>query len=245
MDKTGCSREEAEESLEKTHRQLLHAEKLSAVGKLSASIAHEFNNPLQGVLNVLNGVADRATLDEDDMELMAMAIHECHRMRDLIKILQDFNRPTSGQKSPVDIHAALDSLLLLGNKEYKTKKIVIEKRYGENMPLIRVVADQIKQVFLNLLNNAVDACAGGGTITIETKKNGADVVVRIHDTGTGIKPEDRDRVFEPFFTTKPEVKGTGLGLSICYGIVKEHGGAIGVDNESDQGTTFTVTLPIG
>jgi signal transduction histidine kinase len=106
------------------------------------------------------------------------------------------------------------------------------------------VADQLKQVFLNLLNNAADACVGGGTITVKTEMLGERVVVRIHDTGTGIKPEDKDHIFEPFFTTKPAIKGTGLGLSVSYGIVKGHGGEITVDSEPGKGTTFSVTLPI-
>ncbi len=238
------SRKDAEEKLLKTNEQLLHAEKLSAIGGLSASIAHEFNNPLQGVMTVIHGVKRRASLSEEDAELMTMAVGECNRMRDLIKSLQDFNRPTSGRKAPMDIHAAIDSLLLLGKKEYTTRKIIIEKRYAEKMPQIKAVADQLKQVFLNLLNNAADSCDGGGTITVETETLGEKIVVRIHDTGTGIKPEDKDHIFEPFFTTKPEVKGTGLGLSVSYGIIKKHGGGIEVESELGKGTTFFVTLPI-
>lgn len=161
--------QERTEALKKVHGQLLHAEKLSAIGNLSASIAHEFNNPLQGIMNILKGVARRATLDEDDAQLMTMAVKECNRMRDLIKSLQQFNRPTSGRKTPIDIHAALDGMLLLGKKVHKEKKISIEKRYAGNMPLIKAVADQIKQVFLNLLNNATDACNEGGTITVATE----------------------------------------------------------------------------
>ncbi|MBW1792799.1 MAG: PAS domain S-box protein, partial [Deltaproteobacteria bacterium] len=238
------SRKDAEKNLKKTHEQLLHAEKLSAIGGLTASIAHEFNNPLQGVMNIIKGVARRATLDKDDAELMTMAVGECNRIRDLIKSLQDFNRPTSGRKAPMDIHAVLDNLLLLGKKEYSTRKIIIEKRYSENMPRIKAVADQLKQVFLNLLNNAADACDGGGTITVKTETLGEKIVVRIHDTGTGITPEDKAHIFEPFFTTKPAIKGTGLGLSVSYGIIKGHGGEITVDSEPGKGTTFSVTLPI-
>ncbi|KPA17493.1 PAS/PAC sensor signal transduction histidine kinase [Candidatus Magnetomorum sp. HK-1] len=237
--------EERTFELKKIHDQLIHAEKLSAIGTLSASIAHEFNNPLQGVLSIINGVSNRAILDEDDTKLMSMAMNECYRMRDLIKSLQDFNRPTSGKIVQMDIHAALDSLLLLGKSEYLLNKICIVKRYAENMPLIKAVADQVKQVFLNLLNNAVDACTGAGTITVETKILGEKVVVRIHDTGTGIKPEDKDHLFEPFFTTKPAVKGIGLGLSVSYGIIKRHNGEIKVDSELGKGTTFSIFLPIG
>jgi len=237
-------RKRAETALKTTYAQLLHAEKLSAIGNLSASIAHEFNNPLQGVMNIIKGVQRRVPLDKDEMELVNMAVRECNRMRDLIKSLQDFNRPTSGKIAAVDIHSTVESLLLLGKKEYSTKNIKIEKKFAENMPLIKAVSDQIKQVFLNLLNNAVDSCYKGGTIAVQTEVQNRNVVVRFHDTGIGIKPEEIDHIFEPFFTTKPEVKGTGLGLSVSYGIIKEHGGKITVESAPGKGTTFSVTLPI-
>ena len=195
-------------------------------------------------MNVIKGVARRVELDEDEAKLMTMAIVECRRMRDLIKSLQDFNRPTSGRVAPMDLHAAIDSLLLLGRNIHSTNHIAIEKKYAANMPLIKAVADQIKQVLLNLLNNATDACTEGGTITIETRVAGEKAVVRIHDTGSGIKPEDKDRIFEPFYTTKPEVKGIGLGLSVSFGIIKKHGGEINVDSEPGKGTAFSIVLPI-
>nr|MBF0222773.1 PAS domain-containing protein [Desulfobulbaceae bacterium] len=230
--------------LQKTYEQLLHAEKMSAIGNLSASIAHEFNNPLQGVMGIIRGVNRRVELGKDDQELVDMAITECNRMKDLIKSLQDFNRPTSSRKAPVNIHNSLDSILLLAKKQFHTRKITVEKKYAVNLPQIMVVADQLKQVFLNLLNNASDACAQGGTITIETDTLENNVVIRFHDTGCGITAENMDRIFEPFFTTKAAMKGTGLGLPISYGIIKEHGGKITVESEPGKGATFSVILPI-
>jgi PAS domain S-box-containing protein len=232
--------------LQKTHAQLLHAEKLSAIGSLSASIAHEFNNPLFGVMNVLSGIKRKGAVSENIEEMVEMAIKECHRMKNLIIDLQDFNRPTSGIVGPMDIHACIDSILLLSKKEFFAKKISIEKKYGENIPEIKAVNDQIKQVFLNLLNNAADACTGieNATITIRTALTDKETLtIRIQDTGKGIKPEHMGRIFDPFFTTKPEIKGTGLGLSISYGIIKKHGGRIDVESEEGKGTTVTVTLP--
>ena len=231
--------------LQKTHEQLLHVEKLSAIGNLSASIAHEFNNPLQGVMTVIKGVKRRSTLDEEDAKLMEMAVNECDRMKDLIKSLQDFNRPSSGRVAPMNIHATIDSLLLLSKKEYKTKGITVETNYAEDMPQIKAVADQIKQVLLNLFNNAAYACEGGGTVTINTEVvSKENIAIKIKDTGKGVKPEHMDKIFEPFFTSKPEIKGTGLGLSVSYGIIKKHGGRIEVESEPDKRTTFTITLPI-
>ena len=236
--------EERTFELKKAHEQLLHSEKLSAIGGLSASIAHEFNNPLQGIMTVIQGVKRRATLNEEDAKLVDMAITECDRMKDLIKSLQDFNRPSSGRMAPMNIHAAIDSLLLLSKKEHKTKGITIETNYAKDMPQIKAVADQIKQVLLNLLSNAAYACEGGGTITINTEVSKENITIRIQDTGKGINPEHMGQIFDPFFTTKPEIKGTGLGLSVSYGIIKKHGGRIEVESEVDKGTTFTITLPI-
>jgi hypothetical protein len=230
--------------LQKSNKQLLHAEKLSAVGKLSASIAHEFNNPLYGVMNVLNGIKRRAALDAENVEMVDMAISECNRMKHLIKDLQDFNRPTSGFFAPMDIHAAINSMLLLTKKDFKNRKITTKKQYATDLPQIKAVEDQIKQVILNLLNNAADACEGGGTLTITTEIFNKNIVLHIQDTGKGISMKDMDHIFEPFFTTKTAVKGTGLGLPVSYGIIKSHGGDITVKSEADEGTTFTVTLPI-
>ncbi len=234
---------QAEKDLKNVNKQLLHAEKLSAVGSLAASIAHEFNNPLQGIMGIIKGVARRNDLGKEDIELMTMATDECNRMRDLIKNLQDFNRPSSGEITPVDIHTTINTLLVLIRKEYESKDIIVMTNLSENMPLIEVVADQIKQVLLNLLNNAIYACDNGGIITIETEAHEKTVCIKIHDTGSGIKSENIGHIFEPFFTTKPDLKGTGLGLSISYGIIKKHKGKIVVDSELGEGTTFTITLP--
>ncbi len=116
--------------LEQTQSQLLHKEKLAAIGTLAASIAHELNNPLQGVLNVVKGISRRATLDPEDAELLDIAIGECKRMRELLKALQDFNRPTSGIRAPFDVHDMIDSVLLLFRKKFATKNIILERQYG-------------------------------------------------------------------------------------------------------------------
>jgi PAS domain S-box-containing protein len=231
--------------LQETHLQLLHAEKLSAIGRLSASIAHEFNNPLFGVLNVLDSVKRYVPLTENFTTLLDMANRECLRMKELIRDLQDFNRPTSGIRAPMDIHQTTDAILLLSKKEFKNRNITVQKDFSQDLPLINAIADQIKQVLLNLLTNAVDACAAkGGKISIRTSMHGKYVAIAIQDTGNGINPEHMSHIFEPFFTTKPGVKGTGLGLSVSYGIIKRHGGRIEVNSEVGNGSTFTILLPI-
>jgi PAS domain S-box-containing protein len=236
--------EERTADLKQTYEQLLHAEKLGAIGKLSASIAHEFNNPLYGIRSVLDGIKETVPLDETNMKLVNLALKESYRVTDFIKSLQDFNRPTSGVVAPMDIHQALDDIILLCNKEFKTKNIKITKNYATDMPKIKGVEDQIKQVVLNVLNNAGEAIIKeGGTINISTEVIKENIAIKVHDTGVGIKPEDMDKIFEPFFTTKTSVKGTGLGLSVSYGIIKKHGGDIEVKTDPDKGTTFTILLP--
>ena len=237
--------EERTLELQETQKQYLHAEKLSAIGKLSASIAHEFNNPLQGVTSILNGLKKRAILEEEDKELLDAAISESNRMKNLIQSLQDFNRPSSGRKAVMDVHSSLDSILLLHRSDFNGKQISVVRNYAENLPHILVVPDQIKQVFLNLLTNAADACDKRCcVITVSTWKEKERVAVAIKDTGIGIKPSEMEHIFRPFFTTKPEVKGTGLGLSVSYGIIKKHNGEIRVESQPGEGATFTVLLPI-
>lgn len=232
--------------LQETQKKYLHAEKLSAIGKLSASFAHEFNNPLQGILSVLNGLRRRALLEEEDKNLLDEAVEEGHRLKDLIQNLQEFNIPSTGRKSLVNLHKVLDSVLLLNKSDFAKKDITLALEYASHLPQVEVISDQIKQVFLNLLANAADACTpGGGRITIRTwQENEEMVAFSFQDTGVGIRPEDMDFIFQPFYTTKAEVKGTGLGLSVIYGIIQQHQGEVRVASQPNCGATFTVILPI-
>jgi signal transduction histidine kinase len=174
-----------------------------------------------------------------------MAISESERMKDLIRNLQDFNRPSSGLRSCMDLHGCLDSLLLFRKSDLKNKCIEIERDYAADLPPVLAVADQIKQVLLNLLANAADACQQPGcTITVRTRLEGERVAISISDTGVGIRPEEMGSIFQPFYTTKAAVKGTGLGLSVSWGIVRTHGGEIRVESTPGQGATFTVLLPV-
>jgi len=177
--------------------------------------------------------------------LLDAAISEGDRIKDLIHSLQEFNRPSSGKKVIMDVHQSLDSILLLQKSSFNNRRVSVVRNYAEGLPQILAVSDQIKQVFLNLLANAADACNHhGGVITISTWQEGGRVAVAVKDTGVGIKPEEMEEIFRPFYTTKHEVKGTGLGLSVSYGIVKNHQGEIRVDSQPGEGATFTVLLPI-
>ncbi len=238
----------AEEELQKSNELLLHSEKLSAIGKLSASIAHEFNNPICGIRHILENISEievNGAIDETDKKQVGMAIKECTRMADLIRKLQDFHRPSSGIAEQIDINETIDDVLLMCKKRLKVAKITLMKDYDNNVPRVTAVHDQIKQVILNLVQNAEDAIGiDGGKIDIITKSVNQNIEISIKDNGSGINNEIISTIFEPFFTTKPAVKGTGLGLSICHGIIKKHGGDITVNSELGKGTIFTIILPV-
>jgi signal transduction histidine kinase len=228
-----------------TQAKYLHVEKLSAIGKMSAAFAHEFNNPLQAVMTTLHGFKKWGKLEEEDRVYLDMAISESCRMKNLILSLQDFNRPSAGNTTLMDVHASIDYVLLLCKSDFKQKQISTILNYAEQLPQIPAIEDQIKQVFLNLLNNAADACVpNGGEITISTWQEEQNVAIAIKDTGVGIHPEKLSMIFQPFYTTKPEVKGVGLGLSTCHGIVQAHHGEIRVESQPGKGSTFTVLLPV-
>lgn len=237
--------EERTNQLTRTYEQLLHAEKFSAVGKLAASIAHEFGNPIIGIRNFLQGLRKHVQLEKSDAEMLDLAIGECARVKDLISTLQDFNRPTTGKVASVDLHRIIEELLLLGKKKLSDRHITVERHFAAELPKIQAVPDQIKQVLLNVIGNAEEAIpATGGTITIITEVAGENVRILIQDTGKGIRQKDLGSIFEPFFSTKPAVEGTGLGLSVSYGIVKRHGGDITAKSARGKGALFTITLPI-
>lgn len=230
--------------LEQARSQLRHSEKLAAIGTLAASIAHELNNPLQGVLNVIKGVGRRAVLEPEDAELVEIATNECERMRALLAALRDFNRPSSGVRAPVCLQSMVDSVLLLFKKEFATRQINVEVQHDGPRPELYGVADQLKQVIMNLLRNSVDACRPGGKISLRTEARQTCVILEVIDNGVGIEAAIKNQVFEPFFSTKDAVKGTGLGLSVSYGIIKSHNGIIEVDSRPNTITRFRITLPV-
>lgn len=230
--------------LAQSHEMLLHAEKLAAIGRLSASIAHEFNNPLYGIQNVLEGIRDNCQLEGDYHELVNLSLSECNRVKNLIQSMHDFNRPSDGKREALDIHAELDFILAMTKKACKNRKIVIRKLYCQKTAQIYGVMDQVKQVFLNLVNNAIDAMEeNGGELTVSTEVLDKNILIRFQDTGKGISPEIMKEIFEPFFTTKSAIKGTGLGLSISYGIIQNHNGKIEAESRLGKGSVFTVFLP--
>lgn len=225
--------------------QLVHAQKMEAVGRLSASFAHEFGNPLLGVRSVIRDISERITMTADDKKLMQLAYEECERMKLLIRNFQGFQGSNSPERNYEDVHLILDNVLLFYKKHFEKNNIILEKKYQRDIPFLLVSKNQISQVFLNLIINALDAMGdGGGNLTVISHLKGNWVYISLEDTGVGIAETEKELIFEPFYTTKAEIQGSGLGLSVSYGIISGHGGQIHVSSNEDKGATFTVRLPL-
>jgi signal transduction histidine kinase len=228
-----------------TQLQLLQSEKQAALGRLSASIAHEFGNPLIGIQYLFKDIIDRFELSEDDRKLIEIGLKESRRMKSMIQDMQQLNRPSSGKKTVFDPHKTLDNILLFQKKNLTSNNIGAICKYGKNVGKIHAVEDQITQVLVNITLNAVDAMKeNGGTLTILTGEDDGSLNIVIMDTGKGISEEDQKNIFEPFFSTKTDVEGTGLGLPVSYSIIKEHGGDISFVSSPGKGSQFHIRLPL-
>jgi two-component system NtrC family sensor kinase len=233
--------------LSRSREELVHSEKLAATGKLAASIAHEINNPLQAILNCLEiSIQEAHAGEEIDVETLRVAHEEIVRVGEIVQHMLSFYRPTDSTPTPVRVKDLLGSVLKLSRKKLQNNNITVNCSLVPEPPTIAVRVDQIKQVFINIILNAIEAMPHGGTLDIGAR------VVRQHrrtwlditfaDTGVGIPEQNQDQVFEPFFTTKKG--GTGLGLSVSLDILERHGGTILFESVEGEGTIFTVRLPV-
>ncbi|MDD5189876.1 MAG: ATP-binding protein [Dehalococcoidales bacterium] len=234
--------------LEQTQKQLIQSEKMSALGGLSASVAHEINNPLAGVLvyaKLMSKKLASGNFDKDEfavnMKKIEDAVSYCSK---IVRSLLDFARQTEPTLKPVNVKDVIEQVITLVGHQAQIKHVKIVRNEADAVPPIMADFGQIQQVFVNLMVNAVQATPEEGQITISTVR-AADGMVKIifADTGVGIAPENMKKLFTPFFTTKGEVKGVGLGLSVSYGLVERHGGKIEVESELGKGSAFTVLLP--
>ncbi|HEX7357770.1 MAG TPA: PAS domain S-box protein [Ignavibacteriaceae bacterium] len=230
-------------------RQLIHTQKMESIGTLAAGIAHEVGNPLASI-SALVQVAQRITTDPFVNEKLGLVKSQVTRISKIIRDLVDFSRPSNYELELTDINSVIKEAVEIVKVGTKAKDIIFENDLSRDIPVLPLIADQIQQVFVNILLNAVDAIAEKKRekklekIAVKSECNGDEVTITFSDTGMGISEENLNKVFEPFFTTKKEGKGTGLGLWVSYGIVKSFQGDIKIKSKFNEGTTFIIKLPI-
>lgn len=239
--------QERTRALEQAHASLRHAEKLGALGRLSAGVAHEINNPLTGILGLLELIREdcppncvinphlHQDLEKIDRQIASIA--------QLVQRLRDYAKPPRQERRPVVLNQVVQEVLHLAGRELGKRYIEVIQELDPDLPPVYASPGQMGEVLLNLVLNAQDAMPEGGKLYIRTRAQGGWVHLEVADTGSGIPPEVLEHIFEPFFTTKGE-RGTGLGLAICESIIRDHGGEIRVESRSGQGSTFSVILPV-
>jgi two-component system NtrC family sensor kinase len=222
----------------------VEAEKLVAVGKLAAGIAHEINNPLTSVLTFSNLMLEKCPKDDPWCDKLRLMARETERARNIVRQLLNFGREIIIKPEPININRPVGEIIDSLNAQEAFKGIALRRDLSETLPDIYADPAQIGQVVLNMLLNAIHSITPPGTIEVATRANSWSVELVIADSGKGIPAEHLNKIFDPFFTTKEMTKGTGLGLAVSYGIIKKHGGDIEVESLEGKGTTFIVRLPI-
>lgn len=222
---------------------LIQSERMAATGKLAASIAHEINNPLQGIMASLAAVKIRLKNSKEDPSGLDIVESGLKRISNIVKQLLSLHRPEKQEKDWINLNQVVDEVTSLMNSQLNLKKIEIRKNLSQSLPQIYASAQQLHQVLLNLILNAQDSMDNGGKIRINTRRKNQSVMVKISDTGKGIAREELPKIFEPFYSTKKKM-GTGLGLAVVHGAIESHGGKIEVASEVNKGTTFTIYLPV-
>ena len=236
------------QNLHRSQRQLLQSAKLAAIGELATNIAYEVNNPLTGVLGYTGLLLKADDIPAGRKEHLRTIERETLRAREILKNLLDFSRRKPPHMVRTDIADILEDTLALVRGQAKAARVEIKTECSAGLPLVAADTDEMKQVFVNLINNAFFAMTSGGALTIRCKSEADEtgrtmVVVSLADTGHGILEEHLDKIFDPFFTTRPDGEGTGLGLSISFMVVQNHGGRIDVESTVGRGSTFRVYLP--
>lgn len=240
------------EELRRAQANLIQVEKMVSLGTLAATVAHELNNPLEGILTYAKLIRKRmqsAELSElqkiEIVDELRMIADETSRCGTIVKNLLLFSRRKIGEMKENDIRSIIEQTTKLMDHHFTMNNIRLQVQFHDSQSVLNCDAEQMVQALLALEINAVESMHTGGDLTIATENPSADEIrLTVSDTGTGIRDEDLPHIFEPFFTTKKEGKGTGLGLSVTYGIIERHGGTITVSSSVQHGTTFTITLPL-
>ena len=223
---------------------MLHSERLAAVGQLISGVAHELNNPLTAILGYSQLLTSSGQLGPQGIEYSEKLYKQAQRTHRIVQNLLSFARQHKPERIPVKMNQTLEETLALRDYDLRMNNIRVHLDLAPDLPVTAADPHQLQQVFLNMVNNAVDAIlehSSEGDLWVRTGMEGERLVIEFTDSGPGVK--DPSRVFDPFYTTKPVGKGTGLGLSICYGIITEHGGTIRVRNVPARGACFTIELP--
>lgn len=229
-----------------TRQRIMQSERLALIGQLSANVAHELNNPLQGIVTYSHLLLEDPECEGLQKSFAEKIVGQANRCRDIIRGLLDFSRQRKPDKTFCDINSVLIECLSLIENQALFHNIEIIKDFQEDLPMAIIDPSQIERVFINLIINATEAMDETGNLTLRTRDNAnRDFInIIISDTGQGISEENINQIFDPFFTTKDIGHGTGLGLAISYGIIKAHKGTISVESEVGKGTTFTVRIPV-
>jgi two-component system NtrC family sensor kinase len=244
------SRKEALEEKERTQKQLIQSEKLAALGIVAAGIAHEVKNPLAIIIQGIEYLRTSADSDVHIADILERIKKSAFRADSIIKGLLSFTRQMPIQTEQVQIPAVIEETLSFIDHQLKLKHITLVKQFSPGLPKVMVDSNQIKQVFLNLLLNSIDAMGDGGTITIsalkvESAPGENHVQITFADNGCGIPKDIIEKVFDPFYTTKDNSGNAGLGLSIAKGIIDKHHGTLQIESESEGGTRVIIALPAG
>jgi signal transduction histidine kinase len=246
--KLSTAYQEVVRRLRENEEQLIQAEKLTSLGQMAASIAHEINNPLAGVLVytklLSKKLADDTPMREEALDYLSKMESEVSRCSRIIRNLLDFARQTEPTLRLVDISRVLEQVLSMVGHQAQLQNVEVVKEFSPSLPNVTADSDQLQQVFTNLTLNAIQAMPDGGRLTLRSSVVDTEVRVDVQDTGCGISKENLGKLFTPFFTTKEKGKGVGLGLAVVHGIIERHRGRIKVQSEVGKGTTFSVYLGV-
>jgi signal transduction histidine kinase len=230
--------------LDRIRADLFATAKLSAMGRMAAGLAHQLNSPIGGTTLLVDGLIEGC--GKEHAAPLKQIRSELTRMHDIVECmltLSMLQRRGAAARKWVELSAAIGTILDLAEHDCTANAITVQRTLPAGLPTIAARPGELDQIFLNLINNAIDAMLQGGTLTVETRAAGDSIEVRIADTGEGIPTENIEKIFEPFFTTRRARNGVGLGLSIVHEIVERYSGTIRVESEPGKGTSFTVRIP--
>ncbi len=237
--------ENSKADLEKAQKQVYQAEKLASIGRLASGVAHQVNNPLNGIKSCLYAIKKDPGNVVQTKEYSELINEGIENIETVVKKLLGFARQQSKSETTINVNESIDKVVTLFDYRLKDNKLQIKLNYGKDLPPVKIDYHLFQEVIMNLLLNSFDAIEKEGTITISTSGvTGGRILIEVSDNGSGIDPETLKKIFDPFFTTKEIGIGTGLGLSVCLGIIESHNGKIEVESAPGKGTTFKVYLPV-